>query len=126
MKEAKFREQAQQSMKQSKMLGLDRSATRVMGDECEKPKPDPCPYLTACQRLKVDPQQCMVVEDSPSGAKAEVAAGAWVVGILSGQSETTLRNAGCHMIIQDMDDPKLRLSQQQHGWLADIRLQNAI
>ena len=79
----------------------------IIGDECEKPKPDPCPYLTACKRLGVTSDRCIVFEDSPSGSMAGVAAGAFVVGILSGQEESTLLDAGCHMIIQDFDDPKL-------------------
>ena len=80
----------------------------VIGDECAKPKPDPCPYLTACQRLgHVPAQQCIVVEDSPSGARAGVAAGAFVVGLLSGQDAATLRAAGCHLVVQDFNDPAL-------------------
>ena len=143
MKEARFREVAQVTMKQSKMKGLDKLRTWIdsnnirkaavtnaprlnaeaiisgigyddwfgkaviIGDECEKPKPDPCPYLTACQLLKVNPEDCIVFEDSPSGARAGVAAGAFVVGILSGQEEITLQNAGCSLIIETFDDPKL-------------------
>ena len=79
----------------------------VIGDECERPKPDPCPYLTACKRLEVKPDDCIVFEDSPSGARAGVAAGAFVVGILSGQKEATLKEAGCSMIINDFQDERL-------------------
>ena len=81
----------------------------IIGDECEKPKPDPCPYLTACKLLgdEVDPTECIVFEDSPSGASAGVAAGAYVIGILSGQDEATLQNAGCSLIIENFDDAKL-------------------
>jgi beta-phosphoglucomutase-like phosphatase (HAD superfamily) len=55
----------------------------------------------------VDPQECIVFEDSPSGARAGVAAGAYVVGILSGQDRSTLLDAGCSLLIQDYDDPAL-------------------
>ena len=37
--------------------------------------PDPDAYLTAARRLGVDPHRCVVVEDSPAGAAAGVAAG---------------------------------------------------
>lgn len=40
-----------------------------------RPKPDPDAYLTAARRLGVDPARCVVVEDSPAGAAAGVAAG---------------------------------------------------
>ena len=79
----------------------------VIGDECERPKPDPCPYLTACQRLGVDAQHCLVFEDSPSGATAGVAAGATVIGIRSGQTPEKLLEAGCTFVIENFDDPKL-------------------
>jgi len=91
----------------------------IIGDECERPKPDPSPYLTACQRITVvdedgnknkvivSPKECIVFEDSPSGAKAGVAAGAYVIGIKSGQDEATLLDAGCQFVIQDFEDEKL-------------------
>jgi HAD superfamily hydrolase (TIGR01509 family) len=79
----------------------------VIGDECERAKPDPCPYLLAAKLVGVDPQECIVFEDSPSGAKAGVAAGAFVVGILSGQDRSALLEAGCHLVIQDYKDPAL-------------------
>ncbi|MDO4918247.1 HAD family phosphatase [Kocuria sp.] len=51
----------------------------VVGDEevaqGVRPKPDPDAYLQAARRLGVDPAACVVVEDSPSGAAAGVAAG---------------------------------------------------
>jgi HAD superfamily hydrolase (TIGR01509 family) len=79
----------------------------VIGDECERAKPDPCPYLVAAKLVGVDPQECIVFEDSPSGAQAGVAAGAFVVGILSGQDRSALLEAGCHLVIQDYEDPAL-------------------
>ena len=82
--------------------------TLVIGDECERAKPDPCPYLTASKNLGIDDcSTCLVFEDSPSGARAGVAAGAFVVGILSGQEESALLEAGCSLIIKDFEDIKL-------------------
>lgn len=49
--------------------------TIVIGDECERAKPDPLPYQIAMQRLGLQADECMVVEDSPSGAQAGVASG---------------------------------------------------
>lgn len=79
----------------------------VIGDECERPKPDPCPYLTACDDLNVKAEECVVFEDSPSGASAGVAAGAFVIGIKSGQEESTLVKAGCGLVIDNFEDPAL-------------------
>lgn len=88
--------------------------TLVIGDECERAKPDPCPYLTACKNLNISSSEgsraaenCVVFEDSPSGARAGVAAGATVIGVLSGQEESTLMGAGCLFVIKNFEDVKL-------------------
>lgn len=46
-----------------------------------KPKPDPDAYLQAAKRLGVEPQDCVVIEDSPSGAQSGVAAGIITVAV---------------------------------------------
>ena len=38
-------------------------------------KPSPDPYLLAAHRLGVDPRDCLVIEDAPSGVAAGLAAG---------------------------------------------------
>lgn len=49
------------------------------GDEVARGKPDPSVYLLAAARLGVDPRACIVFEDSASGARAALAAGASLV-----------------------------------------------
>lgn len=56
-------------------------ATVVAGDEVDRPKPDPQPYLLAAERLGVDIARCVVVEDSPTGITSGVAAGARVLAV---------------------------------------------
>lgn len=53
----------------------------VAGDEVPATKPDPGPYLEAARRLGVDIEQCVVIEDSPTGVTAGVASGAFVVAV---------------------------------------------
>jgi HAD superfamily hydrolase (TIGR01509 family) len=55
----------------------------VCGDEVPALKPDPAPYRQAMAALGVDPAGCVVIEDSPSGAAAGLAAGAAVLGVPS-------------------------------------------
>ena len=55
----------------------------VAGDEVGNGKPDPEPYLLAAARLGVDPEQCVVLEDSPVGVAAGEAAGCAVVAVPS-------------------------------------------
>jgi HAD superfamily hydrolase (TIGR01509 family) len=47
----------------------------VAGDEVARAKPYPDSYLAACARLGVDPRDCVVLEDSATGARAGLAAG---------------------------------------------------
>lgn len=56
-------------------LGAHRFDLSVCGDEVTAPKPDPTPYLLAMQRLGRPADECLAVEDSPSGTEAAVAAG---------------------------------------------------
>ncbi len=56
-------------------------ATVVAGDEVDRPKPDPQPYLLAAERLGVDVADCVVVEDSPAGITSGVASGARVLAV---------------------------------------------
>lgn len=53
----------------------------VAGDEVDRPKPDPQPYLLAAERLGVDIADCVVVEDSPAGITSGVASGARVLAV---------------------------------------------
>lgn len=53
----------------------------VAGDEVERGKPHPEPYLTAARLLAVEPQECVVLEDSPSGVASGEAAGCAVVAV---------------------------------------------
>ena len=57
---------------------LDEVLTR---EDVEKPKPDPEIYLMAAQKLEVQPQDCLVLEDSPNGVRAGVAAGMNVIAL---------------------------------------------
>jgi HAD superfamily hydrolase (TIGR01509 family) len=53
----------------------------ISGDDVEKSKPDPQPYLMAADRLSVDIRKSVVIEDSVTGVTAGLASGAQVIGI---------------------------------------------
>jgi beta-phosphoglucomutase-like phosphatase (HAD superfamily) len=44
-------------------------------EDVEQPKPDPEIYLLAARLLDTPPDECLVIEDSPAGVQAAVAAG---------------------------------------------------
>lgn len=53
----------------------------LCGDDVTKGKPDPEIYATAAARLQLDPQQCLVFEDSGTGMAAAAAAGCRLIGL---------------------------------------------
>lgn len=62
-------------------LPPDSFDTLVVGDDVEKGKPHPDPYLLAAERLGVDPRDCLAVEDSPTGVASALAAGCSVLAV---------------------------------------------
>jgi HAD superfamily hydrolase (TIGR01509 family) len=49
-------------------------------DDVANPKPAPDMYLAAAAACGADPRHCVVVEDSPAGTRAGIAAGCRVIG----------------------------------------------
>lgn len=56
-------------------------AAVITGDEVTHGKPHPEPYLSAAAQLGVEPSECVVIEDSETGAAAGSSAGARVIGV---------------------------------------------
>jgi sugar-phosphatase len=54
----------------------------ISGDMVKRGKPDPEPYRRGAELLGFAPQDCVVVEDAPSGVGAGVAAGCRVLAVL--------------------------------------------
>ena len=53
-------------------------------DDVEKGKPAPDLFLSAARQIQTEPENCIVIEDSPHGIKGAVAAGMSVVGFVGG------------------------------------------
>ncbi|MGW3629129.1 HAD family hydrolase [Streptomyces sp. NPDC005122] len=64
-------------------LGSHYFTLTVAGDEVERTKPFPDPYLLAAAGLGVDPARCAVIEDTATGVAAAEAAGCQVVAVPS-------------------------------------------
>ncbi len=62
----------------------------VSADDVTHGKPDPEPYVLAASRLGVAPEQCLVVEDAPSGIAAARAAGCAVLAVVTTTPEANL------------------------------------
>jgi len=64
------------------ILGLSDAFDFVASrDDVENGKPDPEIYFLVARQLSVPPQDCLVLEDSPAGVKAAMAAGMSVVAV---------------------------------------------
>ncbi|MFC1879092.1 HAD family hydrolase [Chloroflexota bacterium] len=50
-------------------------------DDVERGKPDPEIYQLVAAELETLPGECLVIEDSPSGVKAALAAGMWCIAV---------------------------------------------
>ncbi|MGY1855548.1 HAD-IA family hydrolase [Modestobacter sp. SYSU DS0290] len=61
--------------------GIDPPEVLVTAEDVAAGKPDPEPYRTGAVRLGIDPADLIVLEDSPSGVAAGLAAGCTVLGI---------------------------------------------
>lgn len=76
-----------------KVAGLPIPARLISGDMVERGKPDPEPYRRGAALLGLEPHECVVVEDAPSGVGAGIAAGCRVLGVLGTHSVEELREA---------------------------------
>ncbi|GBG00289.1 hypothetical protein Rsub_12968 [Raphidocelis subcapitata] len=97
-------------------LGLEGEFEHVvLGEECARAKPHPDPYLRAMELLGVGPDESLVVEDSPAGLRAAVAAGVPAVGITTGQPRQVLVDAGACMLIDSFHDLLALARDQESG-----------
>jgi sugar-phosphatase len=65
----------------------------ISGDRVRRGKPDAEPYRRGAELLGFRPEECVVVEDAPSGVEAGKAAGCRVLGVLGTHSAAELGEA---------------------------------
>jgi HAD superfamily hydrolase (TIGR01509 family) len=53
----------------------------LSADDVKNPKPDPEAYLKAAHQLGIEIENCLILEDSPTGVKAATASGAFVIAV---------------------------------------------
>jgi HAD superfamily hydrolase (TIGR01509 family) len=66
------------------------------------PKPAPDVFLHAAERMGAEPLHCAVIEDTPTGVRAGIAAGMQVLGYCTWTPAERLRQAGAHRVFADM------------------------
>ena len=87
--------------------GLPVPERLISGDMVERGKPDPEPYRRGAELLRLRPEECVVVEDAPSGVGAGVAAGSRVLGVLGTHGLSDLGKAA--WVVNSLEGVELRL-----------------
>ncbi len=90
--------------------GLAAPDVLVSSDHVAHGKPAPDPYLLAAERLGVDPAQCLVLEDAPSGIAAGRAAGMTVWAVTTTHAAGEL--AAAHRIAAGLPELLTDLSRR--------------
>lgn len=73
------------------------------GEEVKKGKPDPEVFLTTARNLKVDPADCLVVEDSVTGIKAGLAAHMKVMAVATTHTVAQLEAYPLYRIVSSYE-----------------------
>lgn len=84
--------------------------SQLASEDVSKHKPDPEVYLKSAAKLGVDSSECLVFEDSFSGASAGLNAGMKVVGVLSSHTKEELPS--CDLYIENYQNLDLAQLQQ--------------
>lgn len=74
-------------------------------DDVKHGKPDPEIYRLVSTELGIPPQECLVIEDSPSGVKAALAAGMWCIAVTTPFTRDLLHTADLLEARWIVDDP---------------------
>jgi beta-phosphoglucomutase-like phosphatase (HAD superfamily) len=82
------------------------------GEDVTVGKPDPTVFLIAFERLGVQPEQSVVIEDAPAGVKGAVAAGAACVAVTNNQSRDVLQAAGADLVVSSLSEVTIRVLEQ--------------
>ncbi|WP_151632178.1 HAD family hydrolase [Noviherbaspirillum aerium] len=72
------------------------------GMEVPRTKPAPDVYLLAAKTMGIDPSRCVVIEDTPTGIAAGLAAGMTVYGYAERTDPQRLLDAGASKVFSDM------------------------
>ncbi|PZO14116.1 MAG: hydrolase [Leptolyngbya foveolarum] len=80
----------------------------VIAEELPRGKPDPLPYQTALDRLKITASEALVFEDSPSGIRSSISAGIQTIGMTTTHLPADLLALGVDRAIADFTDPYIQ------------------
>ena len=91
---------------------LDRFHALVAQGDYARGKPAPDPFLTAAERLGVDPADCLALEDSHNGVRAAHAAGMMTIMVPDLLDATEEMQTLCVRIARDLHEVRELLAAQ--------------
>ena len=90
--------------KMLKKMDLNIFETIITGDLLKSGKPNPECYIKSINGLKLQPNQCVIIEDAINGVKAAKASGAYCIAVLGSFSKKELIDAGADIVINNIKD----------------------
>ncbi len=88
--------------------GLPVPAAMVTAGDIRRGKPDPEPYLKGAAALRMQPRECVVIEDAPSGIRSAKAAGMRVLAVPATYAVEALRQAD--VVLKRLSDLRLAVA----------------
>jgi HAD superfamily hydrolase (TIGR01509 family) len=92
-------EKTRLSLRLTGLDGLFADEALFSAHEVPRGKPHPDLFLHAAATLAAEPARCVVVEDTPSGVTAAVAAGMRALGLAADSDAAALREAGAETLL---------------------------
>ena len=92
-----------------KAAGLPYPDELITADDVVHGKPHPEPYQKGAAMLGFASDECVVVEDAPSGVGAGVAAGSRVMGVLGTHEAKDLYAAGAEWVVASLSAVKVEM-----------------
>jgi HAD superfamily hydrolase (TIGR01509 family) len=109
---ASEKEDLEKVVKRAGLNLLDLADEVVNDSDVEESKPAPDVVEAAVKKLKLPPDRCVMVGDTPYDMQAGVQAGVACIGVLTGvHSGETLREAGARAVFRDTRDLLARLDE---------------
>jgi len=85
-----------------KAAGLPEPVRMITGNDVVNGKPHPEPYISGARILGFTPEECVVVEDAPTGVGSGKTAGSRVLGVLGTHQAAELYAAGAEWVVGSM------------------------
>ena len=83
----------------------------ITAEDTPRGKPDPAGYRLAAERLRIAPEECLAIEDSPPGVRAARDAGMAVVAVTNTHPASDLREA--NRVIDSLTQVRLAIDRSE-------------